>query len=178
MSVHHSFLKNKSSIVTHYTLYSIKDFPKCPAYTKTVTGAQLQIAGLSQTGFLDCLRTQMAHIACPESLTWHPSLWVTGKGGNAGARPPPSVNSQPGSPAAHGSNPWEICLVVKPPALEQSTSSPAGGQQVGPNKTPHLRIIDFFWWPPTLATEQFSAQTNNFHKCFQGVLWNSGSEDY
>lgn len=147
-------------------------------YTETATGAQSQIAGLSRTGPLDCLRTQMAHTACPKSLTWHPGLWVTGKGGNAGARPPPPGNSQPGSPAAPGSNPWDLLGGKTPCPGAESTSSPVWGQQVRPNKTPRLRIIDFFWWPPTLATEQFSAQTNHFHKCFQGVLWNPGSEDY
>lgn len=157
MPIYLSFFQNKS-IVIHYTLlYALfhqRLFPKC---------------------LLGCLRRQVAHTVCPK-MSWlmsHRREWKH--------RIPPSTfqsTDRLDFTQLIATVDERFCSIVNSPSLEHSTSSPVWGQQARPNKTLHLQIIDFFCWPPTLAVGQFSAQINHFHPCFQGFLWNTGSEDY
>ena len=147
-------------------MFNQRLFPKCSAYAKTVAGAPLQTHGCPRHDFsivwehrwltysvLGGLHNVLAREALEREGTQAPILHL-------------SVNGEPGSHVTHHNRRREVS-VVNPPSLGQGTGSPVWGQQAGPNKTLHLQIIDFFCWPPTLASGQFGAETNCFHKCFR-----------
>lgn len=168
----------------YYMLYFIICFVQPKTISKMfcicqdlVTGAPLQTRGCPRHDFsivwehrwlaysvLGGLNNVLAREAWEREGTQAPTLHLL-------------VNREPGSHVTHHKRRGEVS-VVNPPSLEQGTGSPVWGQQVGPNKTLRLQIIDFFCWPPTSARGQFGAETNHFHKCFQGVLWSTGSEEY
>lgn len=172
------FKKKKGSIVLRYTLlqalFNQRSFPKRPVWAKTVTGAPLQTLAAPDMPSWSSENTGGLHVLS-QTMSWLENPWT----GWTGALPTLTFQS------TACISTWLIIIIderfcsgASSPSLEKITSSPVWDQQLGPNKTLHLQITDFFFWPPTWAIGQFSAETNHFHKCFQGVLWNAGSEGW
>lgn len=167
-----------------YTLYLLIRFVQPKTISKTLCICQDCHRGpitdpwLSQTWLLHCLRTQVAHIFCPKRLKQCPGSWGLGVSGNTGTHPSPFSQQRA----------WLSCDSLKQALrglLRGKPSSPGAGHwfpSSGPTSWAKQNSAfannRFFLLTTYIGQWQFSAETNHFHKCFQGVLWNTRSEEY